>query len=119
LLGTGAGDCSDELQKVYQRNDFDIAYHAQYNPHNQYLQVLLTLGPAGLLFFMALFGTAIYRARIQKNFTLFLLAYIFAASMITESMLERQTGMFLFSVLMAFFAAIPEKADAKTTSGEG
>jgi len=118
LLGTGAGDCSDELQKVYQRNGFDIAYNAQYNPHNQYLQVLLTLGPVGLLFFLALFGTAIYRARIQKNFTLFLLAYIFAASMITESMLERQTGMFLFSVLMAFFAAMPEKADAETPSGE-
>ena len=117
MLGTGAGDCSDELQKIYQKNGFDIAYTARYNPHNQFLQSLLTLGPAGLLFLISMFGIAFFRARRQGDFSLFLLAYVFAASMITESMLERQTGVFLFSVLMAFFSAVPGEKVSSGNSG--
>jgi O-antigen ligase len=106
FLGTGAGDCSDELMKTYEKNTFEIALKAGYNPHNQYLQTLLTLGPIGLILFLAMFAISFYRARRQGNFFLFLLAYAFAASMITESMLERQTGVFLFTVLLTFFASV-------------
>jgi O-antigen ligase len=112
ILGTGAGDCSDELQKVYKKNNFAIAYNAHYNPHNQYIQTLLTLGPIGLILFAAIFGIAFFRAWRYRNFTLLLLTYVFAGSMITESMLERQTGVFLFSVLLPFFASIPKNQHA-------
>lgn len=118
MLGTGAGDCSDELQKMYKKNGFDIAFQAQYNPHNQYIQTLLTLGPAGLMCFLALFIITFYRAWKQDNYSLFLLSYIFAASMITESMLERQTGVFLFSVLMAFFASVPQEEKPEEESSD-
>ena len=111
LLGTGAGDCSDELQRIYKKNTFDIAYNAQYNPHNQYLQTLLTLGPVGLFLFLSAFLIAFRRAYHKSSFVLFLLTYAFAASMITESMLERQTGVFLFTIILGFFAcADPEKS---------
>jgi len=118
FLGTGAGDCSDELQKVYLRNGFDIAFRAQYNPHNQYLQTLLTLGPLGLGLFLSMFIIAFYRAWRQRNFLLFLLTYAFAASMITESMLERQAGIFLFTVLLGFFASLPENSSKLITETE-
>ncbi len=110
FLGTGAGDCEDELQKVYQKNEFIVAYNAHFNPHNQYLQTLLTLGPFGLILLLSIFGVAFFSALEKKDFIFFLLIYIFFGSMITESMLERQNGLFLFTVLIPLFAAYSKKS---------
>ena len=113
ILGTGAGDCEDELLKVYKKNNFEIALKANYNPHNQFLQTLLTLGPLGLFFLLGIFGSMLFRAERNQDFTLFLLAIVFAFSMVTESMLERQSGIFLFTVLVSFFAAVSKSKEAE------
>jgi len=113
ILGTGAGDCEDELLKVYRKNNFEIALKANYNPHNQFLQTLLTLGPLGLVFLLGIFGSMLTRAERNQDFTLFLLAIVFAFSMVTESMLERQSGIFLFTVLISFFAAVSKSKEAE------
>jgi len=113
ILGTGAGDCEDELLKVYRKNNFEIALKASYNPHNQFLQTLLTLGPLGLVVRLGIFGSMLTRAERNQDFTLFLLAIVFAFSMVTESMLERQSGIFLFTVLNSFFAAVSKSKEAE------
>ncbi len=113
ILGTGAGDCEDELLKVYRKNNFEIALKASYNPHNQFLQTLLTLGPIGLFFLLGIFGSMLKRADRNQDFPLFLLVIVFAFSMITESMLERQSGIFLFTVLVSFFAAVSKSKAAE------
>jgi len=113
ILGTGAGDCGDELRKTYQKNNFEIALKANYNPHNQFLQTLLTLGPIGLFFLLGIFGSILRRADRNQDFPLFLLVIVFAFSMITESMLERQSGIFLFTVLTCFFAAVSKSQEAE------
>jgi O-antigen ligase len=113
ILGTGAGDCGDELRKTYQKNNFEIALKANYNPHNQFLQTLLTLGPIGLFFLLGIFGFMLRRADRNQDFPLFLLVIVFAFSMITESMLERQSGIFLFTVLTCFFAAVSKSQEAE------
>jgi O-antigen ligase len=114
ILGTGAGDCEDELLKVYRKNNFEIALKASYNPHNQFLQTLLTLGPIGLFFLLGIFGSMLRRADRNQDFPLFLLVIVFAFSMITESMLERQSGIFLFTVLTCFFAAVSKMQEAES-----
>jgi O-antigen ligase len=76
------------------------------------LQTLLTLGPLGLVFLLGIFGSMLTRAERNQDFTLFLLAIVFAFSMVTESMLERQSGIFLFTVLTCFFAAVSKSKEA-------
>jgi O-antigen ligase len=119
ILGTGAGDAIDELLKTYLDNGLAIAYERKFNPHNQYLQTLLTLGPVGLILLLSIFGICFLRSYLNKDFSLFLLGIIFGVSMLTESMLERQTGIFLFCVLLPYFVTISPLENEISTSGNG
>lgn len=103
ILGTGAGDCSDELIKTYQKNNFNIAVEQQFNPHNQFLQTLLTLGVVGIVCLLGFFMMMALKAKKNEDIGLFALTIIFSMSMITESLLERQTGLFLIVVLSNVF----------------
>ncbi len=103
LLGTGAGDMQDELQKVYSKNKFDIAYNYRFNPHNQYLQ---TWASSGLIALFLLFGVLLlsFIYAINSRNALYVgLVLLLALSMISESILERQKGLVFFSFFLLFF----------------
>ena len=115
VLGTGAGDCNDELIKTYQKNNFDIAVENHFNPHNQFLQTLLTLGISGIICLLGFFTMMALKAQKNLDISLFVLVIIFSMSMITESLLERQTGLFLIVVLSnIFYLQATSNKNAKT-----
>ena len=105
LLGTGTGDLQNELQKVYKRNNFDIAYGYRFNPHNQYLQTWATFGLFGLFFLFGIFIFSLKYAYYSSNKLYILLVFILALSMITESILERQKGLVFFSFFLLLFGS--------------
>jgi O-antigen ligase len=105
LLGTGAGDMQNELQKVYKRNNFKLAYIHRFNPHNQFLQTWATLGLIGLFFLLAIFVLAFLNAFHFNNYLYTLTLFILAFSMITESILERHKGVVFFSFFVLLFNA--------------
>ncbi len=102
IFGTGTGDSQDELQKVYKKHDFKIAFDANFNAHNQFLQTTLELGLIGFASMMLLFVAAIIDAiRGRKNLSLVFLI-LFYISCSTESTLEVYKGISFF----AFFASL-------------
>jgi O-antigen ligase len=105
-LGTGAGDYWNSMEAVYQKHRFEIGLKEKFNSHNQYLQTLLTLGIPGLCIMLVFFFSMLRRAKESGNMLLLAAALTIALSMITESLWERQAGVFL-SVFFAnlFFAA--------------
>ncbi len=103
LLGTGAGDMMDELAATYRKNDFQIALQHRFNPHNQYLQTLMTYGPMGFILLVGFYVSLAFSAIRKRSFALLFLLGCFTLSMITESMLERQAGIF-FCILLPMLA---------------
>lgn len=105
LLGTGTGDMQDELQKVYKKNKFDIAYNYEFNPHNQYLQTWATFGLIGLFFLFGIIAVSFKYSLSSGNLLYEILVLILALSMITESLLERHKGVVFFSFFLLLFGA--------------
>jgi len=99
LLGTGAGDFQKELLDTYRQNDFSPGLDNRFNSHNQYLQTLATLGPLGL----ALLLTCLFlplRWHWEDRYWLGIATVLLvAASMLTESLLERQKGIYIVGLL--------------------
>lgn len=115
LLGTGIGDMQQELDKQYLKNDLMPAYQFHFNPHNQYLQLLLALGIPGLCLFLGFMTWLFLQAGVYlpqqgyfNDFRLFLL--VFYLSIITESMWERQWGLSFFLLFAALFLTQPNSA---------
>lgn len=98
FIGVGTGDAQDELQKSYEKHQFYFASrYNTYNAHNQYLQVLVTSGIIGIVF---LLSSIIYPIIITK-FDLYYLsiAICFLFIFLTESVLETNKGIVIFSFI--------------------
>jgi len=99
ILGTGAGDFQTELNKVYRRNGLETGYINQFNSHNQYLQTLATLGPLGLFLLLLGFLYGLWWAWKDQKWEALMVFVIILSSMLTESMLERQKGLYIVGLL--------------------
>ncbi len=97
IFGTGTGGDNVALKAVYKEQNFMEGYRANYNAHNQYLQILMGLGLVGLLYFLFVLFTLFKESVSTGNqlFTFFIL--LFAISVLTESMFSVQKGIVFFS----------------------
>lgn len=101
LLGTGTGDMQQELDSTYAENEFDLALQYHFNPHNQYLETLLTVGIPGFALLVIWFWGMIWKGWRNKNWLLFAFGIIVSMSVLTESLLERQWGVVFIALLGA------------------
>lgn len=92
-LGVGIGDGRDVLGKVYEDSGEEFAIKAQYNSHNIYLDVLLTLGIPGLLLLLSLLTVSVVYALRQRDIVLLSLLFALAFSGLFEAVLNRQMGL--------------------------
>lgn len=101
--GVGAGDRIDELVDEYHRIGAEKQYWRRYNPHNQYVDTLMTTGIVGLLVLLAVFIVPLVDCILSKNhlFAFFLL--VIATSALFESILERQMGINFFCFFYCLF----------------
>jgi O-antigen ligase len=99
LLGTGAGDFQKELLNIYRQNDFVPGFDNRFNSHNQYLQTLATLGPLGLALLLACLFLPLRWHWEDRYWLGIATVLLVAASMLTESLLERQKGIYIVGLL--------------------
>ena len=101
-LGIGTGYKNDEILEEDELKTIHT-YSSFINAHNQFLQIFLEHGIFGLIIIFFLIGYSFYYAIKTKNYLLLMLLITFCINMFFESMLERNRGIFAFSLFYGLF----------------
>lgn len=101
VFGVGTGDMQTELNKTYEKNNFELALQYKFNPHNQYLETALAIGIPGLILLLCWMFSFFWLSIKSGDWLLFSFGSVVSISMITESMLERQWGVVFIAVFSA------------------
>ena len=103
IFGYGFGDVNDTLIKCYSHVS-NYLVDREFNSHNQYLSILLGCGIFGLstIFFLLYFNFRVFTLEKQYFFLSVLLFY--SIIMFVENILERQSGVILFSFFINLFS---------------
>ncbi|HTD93749.1 MAG TPA: O-antigen ligase family protein [Chitinophagaceae bacterium] len=106
VFGVGLGDKKDELFKKYEQKQFQFAITTRKNVHNNYLDILFSLGVAGLILFIL--GWVILpfiRLAKSRDGLGILILLTFALAMLTENYFDRGIGAMLFGFFIPFLLA--------------
>lgn len=116
LFGVSVGDKEDALMAMYKEKDFDFAIRTKKNMHNNYLDLLASMGITGLLLFLAGFLVLPLLSCIKKKDVpgaLVLTALM--ASLITETYIDRSMGCVIFAFFVSFITACHQSHTAHVT----
>jgi O-antigen ligase len=100
--GVGIGDVKDVLKKRYR--SYGYTYYAYYelNPHNQFLQSGIAIGWIGVILLLSLLLLMLFYSFKANHLPLFIAALCILISCLFESILERQVGVILTSLLLMY-----------------
>jgi O-antigen ligase len=114
VMGVGLGDKVDSMMAVYAAKHFDFAYNSKRNMHNNYLDILVSMGIVGLLLFLwgFLFEPLRQCIRTKDFFGIFVIA-AFMLSFIPETYFDRSMGNMMFAFFIALITSYREPV-AKT-----
>ncbi len=101
LWGLGTGGDRQSLYAKYRRSGLTAAYREKYNAHNQFLEFLLNNGWTGFLLFLAASGYILWKAWRKDPGLDFPLALMIFLPMLTESVLERLTGIVVYGLFIS------------------
>lgn len=103
LFGYGVGDVQNYLDYYYMYYGLAPNWYEGYNVHNQYLQLLVSVGGVVLLFFISYLIFSFYAAIKSGNklYLLFLIMVTFA--FFFESYFERNKGIVFFIFMNTLF----------------
>lgn len=102
VLGAGTGAVHQVLEQEYQKEGMLGAMKKKLNSHNQYLEILLELGPLGLILLLACLFVPLYIAIKQKRFVYIMFLYIFMMNITVECILQVQSG----TIFYGFFNSL-------------
>lgn len=106
-IGVGTGDVQDELTKCYTNHQYiSLTFwkNTRFNAHNQFLETAIGLGLLGLaVFLISLFASMFHALKYKKAFY-FIFILLFTISCLTESLLERQSGIVFYAFFNSLFA---------------
>lgn len=103
LLGVHLGDKKIKLMEVYREKNFEFAIRTQKNLHNNYLDILVSLGITGLIVFLISWLILPLHIAWQNHDGLaIIITLTFAIAMITENYFDRSIGGMLFGFFIPF-----------------
>jgi O-antigen ligase len=103
ITGYGTGLSKKVLKKQFKKQGYDLFFKKNYNSHNQYLQVFLDQGIFGFLLLVFFTFGMLYLSLKQKDFIYALFLAIMILNFMTESILERQSGVIFFAFFNTIF----------------
>ena len=113
IIGVGIGDYYKEkgdpywlrgyVNKLNEKNQYKGLYG--FNPHNQYLEFILLNGVFGLLF-LIMMGYLVFITFKRNEFLSLSLILVVALFTLTESTLNRQYGVVLYSFLLSIILSL-------------
>lgn len=97
VLGYGPQGSREILNRIYEENEYGIS---GMNSHNQYLTTTLNNGILGVFILLTIFIVGFTSSLRIKSIQNVLLVLIIAIAFLTESMLERQKGIAIFTIIL-------------------
>jgi O-antigen ligase len=103
ITGVGIGDKKDVLMDKYREKNFQFGLQTQRNVHNNYLDILYSMGIIGLsLFLVGWVVLPLLYAKKLKDWLSFLVILTFAIAWITEIYFDRSLGGMLTGFFIPF-----------------
>ena len=109
LTGVGTGNLQHFLNEEYKARNFKFVLVSgeEYNPHNQFLQYGITYGILAPLVLLCLLILILAQSIKQKNTVALLFSLCFLAFCLTESTLQTQRGILIFTCFAGIFFNAP------------
>ncbi len=101
--GVGTGDVNRAFHQRYEAIDSPLEQEYRRRAHNQYVTMLLTFGPFGLLWFLFALFYPVIRMKGYKDARFLLFFVTVLISFLTEDTLETQTGQSFFIFFQCLF----------------
>jgi O-antigen ligase len=109
VKGVDLGDKKDALMEKYREKDFQFALQTQKNVHNNYLDILYSMGLIGLvLFLLAWVYLPLRMAARRGDWLAVLIMLSFAAAWVTEIYFDRSLGGMLTGFFIPFLLTADE-----------
>ncbi|HZY81728.1 MAG TPA: O-antigen ligase family protein [Cyclobacteriaceae bacterium] len=100
LIGSGTGDVNDTMVALADKYDVHNVLNTS-DPHNQYLHTFIALGALGLAMLLAVFMVPLRLLFRQREFLACMGLISFMCVCMTESALELQKGIILFTLFVS------------------
>jgi len=103
IKGVNIGDKKDVLMEKYREKDFQFALQTNKNVHNNYLDILYSMGIIGLaLFLVGWIILPLFYARRYGDWLSILIILTFASAWVTEIYFDRSLGGMLTGFFIPF-----------------
>jgi O-antigen ligase len=110
VFGAGAGNVTSVMKAQGERFKITNVLDT-YDPHNQFLYLLIANGIAGLGMFLTILTISFIAAFRQKQLLTFVFLTLFTMMCITESALELQKGIVFFALLFSLLISRTPSVD--------
>lgn len=97
VIGVGTGDSQSKFIEQYKMLGLDIGIKEKYNAHNQFLEFFAKHGLLGFMAFLLMLYYLLFKIGYENHVYL-ILCLVCCCFMMTESILERQSGIMIFSI---------------------
>lgn len=103
ITGVNIGDKKDVLMEKYKQKDFQFALQKEKNVHNNYLDILYSMGLIGItLFLVGWIILPLIYARRSRDWLSILIILTFASAWVTEIYFDRSLGGMLTGFFIPF-----------------
>ncbi len=113
LFGTGTGDAKDKLKEEALKKNYTVLVERDLNYHNQYFQTMAAIGLPGLLLLLSSIVVGFAYGVKKQDYLCLSFFIIFTISCLTESVLERQTGVIFYSFFSALLIFVAYEKNAQ------
>jgi len=102
IYGVGTGDYKNKLHNSFKKNEFYYGIKRNFGIHSMYMYVLFSFGMVGFVIFLASLLLPLIDAFNSTNYLFVIIMGIVLISYLTETILNRYTGVVFVAFLVPF-----------------
>lgn len=114
IIGHGPGDNLSVLQSQRPKGSWER--EEKYNAHNEYLDITISFGLMGLLYWLCVLVHIIRKSYMQGHYFFCLFTILFSLCGLTDVLLNRFAGVALFALIISTFANVSESSNTKASN---
>jgi O-antigen ligase len=103
VFGAGTGDVKNVVQEFYLEKG--VNFKTYLNPHNQFIQIAVSIGVVGLIFFILMLLLFSWHFWNKGGLVILFSIGMLCVYMMTESIIERQQGVHFVAFYLMWLSA--------------